>query len=166
MAGNGRLAIEFAEAALAMSLRSKWTERGLANEINLAIYYIASDRWDDARMILHAALQAIDEQHPWLIWLLQHVAALTILESLQSPTDNRFISGLTLLGHVDSDISARGALREPEDLIEYQRVSRALAETVSPHDLATHFSIGAMMSRHQALNLAVRLIGAESAVSG
>jgi hypothetical protein len=129
--------------------------------VNLAAYYIGCDRWEDARRIIHAALKFRDDQHPWLVWVLQHAAALAILETPQRPTDERFISGLTLLGHVDADIRRRGALREEPDLAEYQRVSRALADTVSAEELATHFSTGTMLSWDQAVDLAVHLTSGE-----
>ncbi len=158
MSGNGRLAIETAEAALAMAWRSKKIDRLVEVLTNLGAYYIGCDRWSDARTVLNAALNFRDEQHPWIIWNLQHVAALNILEFLDRPMDHRFVSGLTLLGYVDADLKKRGVLRTSPDLHEYQRVSRALAHTFSPEDLAANFSVGAMMSWDRAVHLALLLI--------
>jgi predicted ATPase/DNA-binding CsgD family transcriptional regulator len=163
--GNGRLAIEIAEAALATACHSKKTNTVVSVMVNLAAYYIGCNRWEDARRILHAALKFRDDQHPWLVWILQHAAALTILEFHQSPTDERFISGLTLLGHVDADIRRRGALRDQPDLQEYQRVSHVLADIFSAEELAAHFSTGTMISWDQAVDLAVLLTSDEKVVS-
>jgi tetratricopeptide (TPR) repeat protein len=79
--GNGRLAIEIAEGALAMVWQSKNTSQVVSHMVNLAAYYIGCDRWEDARRIIHAALKFRDDQHPWLVWVLQHAAALAILET-------------------------------------------------------------------------------------
>jgi predicted ATPase/class 3 adenylate cyclase len=122
---------------------------------NMAQYFIALDRFDDARtQAREAVIVSRDAQaEVWLTFSVQHLAAIAVLELRDDPRSLREARrrGALLLGYVNARLAALDAVRETEQ-IEYERVLPVLGGEFGDEELAKLMKEGGAWSEDQAFS--------------
>ncbi len=150
LAGNVEEALDLVAPALA-TLRERPVARQLTMALlNQAAYFIAVDRWSEAREAAREALGLAPEtqRKVWPAWAIAHLAAVAALSGAGSR--ERMELAAQLLGFVDARIDEFGAQREYTEEQEYHRVCEALRKTFAPEELVELLRAGAALSPERA----------------
>jgi predicted ATPase/class 3 adenylate cyclase len=157
LAGNGERALDLVASALT-TLRERPVARHLTMALlNQAAYYIAADRWSEAREAAREALGLAPEtqRKVWPAWAIAHLAAVAALSAADSR--ERVAVAAQLLGFVDARVEEFGARREYTEQQEYDRVCETLRKTFGPDELTELMRAGAALSPERATALALSI---------
>jgi hypothetical protein len=125
---------------------------------NLSAYYVACDRWHDARIHAREALcvARVTRQYVDVAWMLQHLAAVAALSPApdhEARCTNPEVAAL-LLGYVDRYSARIGASRGSAERQEYDRTLGALRDALDGRDLAALIASGGGMTLNEAIDQA------------
>ncbi len=158
LAGNVARAIELVNSALG-TLRDFGFARLLAVAyLNVSAYYVACDRWEDARLAAREVLALPPDtlRITWPAWAMQHLAAVVAL-SAGGAAGSRAKTELAarLIGYVDGRIAVLGSTREHTEQKEYDRVMAVLRDSMDPHELADLLAEGGSTTPERATEYAL-----------
>lgn len=110
---------------------------------NLAAYYIAAERWHEARAsALEALRTARDRGEPEVACAFQHAAAITILSDSATDRRARSIAALRVLGAADKRFQQLGIVREPNEERERARMIEEVMKMLSSEQVESLLSEG------------------------
>jgi hypothetical protein len=128
---------------------------------NLSAYYVAFDRWHDARIHAREALCVAREMRTYVdvAWMLQHLAAIAALSPAASREHRaaRHEVAAKLLGYVDRYSTRIGASRNRIEQKEYDRALSALRGALANVELAALMASGALMTLNDAIDCALSI---------
>jgi tetratricopeptide (TPR) repeat protein len=159
--GNVKEAINLGLEVLRLSAASKDYYMMGVVYTNLAAYYIAQDRLEDAAAAAQHAIQraAMVEDKQSLVSSLQHTA---LLRALRGDT----YTSVKLLGYVDALFQCQEYYREPTEIWSYEKLVESLRLQMTPKQLATAMAEGAKLSADDAIALALGQLSAAGALAG
>ena len=160
--GNAGVALE--HSARALPVLRMWRHADLAECLsNEATFLTALNRFDEARErafeSLNVALRTATDAPARAIHAVQRLAAVAALrpnERVDGARDDR-IDAARLLGYADARLTAQGAFRWPTDQRDVDRAAASLDGAFARDEVAKLKRIGAKMSDHDAVELALRL---------
>jgi tetratricopeptide (TPR) repeat protein len=157
LAGEVAAAIELANNAIAR-LRQVSFSRSLVTALNnLAAYYIACDRFDEARAQAREALDMAAETQTdvALTWSLQHLSAIGALSGGASEKASRAERAAGVLGYVDARLAELGSPRTLPEQNEYNRARGAISASLGHAAVDALVLAGATITRDRAIEVAL-----------
>jgi predicted ATPase/DNA-binding CsgD family transcriptional regulator len=150
-AGHVELAVELVARALMRQRELPKLGHMMTLLINFAAYLIACNRFADAREAAREAVMLSQEaqRNVAQAWAIQHLAAVAALSAPGRPAPIR--TAARLLGYVDARLTALSSVRE------YERVRDALRDALGASELAALMSVGAVLTREEAVAAALAL---------
>jgi tetratricopeptide (TPR) repeat protein len=161
IAGDVTSALRYASDALEMArtLNDLPTVTNLVS--NIAAYFVASGRYDDARAFareaLHLAFELQLDVH--VVWAAQHFAAIAALQAQDDceKTSVQRKRAAQLLGFVDKSLASLGVADSYTEAQEHDRVIAVLRDTISSVELLRLMATGAGMTPDKAVEYALSL---------
>ena len=120
---------------------------------NLAAYFVALERYDEARVRGREGLAVSRDAQAgvWTAFLLQHLAAVAALEPAgNSPADDTWRRAARLMGYVDKRLGELEVIREYTEQQEYDKMTLALREALGAGELARLMQEGVGWNEDQA----------------
>jgi tetratricopeptide (TPR) repeat protein len=151
-AGDAAAALQRAEEAR-IGHEATHNRRSAANDLsNMAAYLVALDCFDDAKIHASLALAAARDVKATVLtaFILQHFAAVGILQPSSPRRHDARERAAMLLGFVDARLAALGAAREYTVRQEYERILAALTERFGER-LSDVMALGAQWDEDSAI---------------
>jgi non-specific serine/threonine protein kinase len=160
--GNLEEAVRLGSEAVSGAVNTRAFERYLSN---LAAYYVAMDRWDDASACSREVLdrRSVGRDDIDSLLAVQHLAAVAALRSSFERCDDRSRAA-QLLGFVDAKLAEIRSERQWTERQEYDRTVRALHAELGPDEYALLANEGRLWSDQRAISEAL-LIAAGQGVA-
>ncbi len=157
-AGDAAAALQRAEEAR-IGHEATHNRRSAANDLsNMAAYLVALDCFDDAKVHASLALASARDVKATVLtaFILQHFAAVGILQPPSPRRHDGHERAAMLLGFVDARLAALGAAREYTERQEYERILAALTDRFGER-LSDSMALGAQWDEDTAIAAALNL---------
>jgi predicted ATPase/class 3 adenylate cyclase len=150
--GDPTTALRLAGEALEI-MRTFNAQRSVAvNLCNMAAYLVTLERYDEARARAREAVGVGRDAQAevWLVFALQHLAAVVVFEPAADAT-NAYRRAARLLGYTDSRIVACEGIREFTEQQEYEKMMTTLRDALGTDECARLMNEGGTWSEDQAV---------------